>query len=104
MSARKSLSALLVLAVALAVLATGSALAADKYAGEFLKLGVGARALGMGGAFVGLSDDATAGYWNPAGLGFLQTHTFLPSHAEEFGQALNYDFAAYVHPLGHHEN
>jgi long-chain fatty acid transport protein len=29
---------------------------------------VGTRALGMGGAFVALSNDATAIYWNPAGL------------------------------------
>ena len=29
---------------------------------------VGARALGMGGAFVGLADDGTATYWNPAGI------------------------------------
>ena len=29
---------------------------------------VGTRALGMGGAFVAVADDATANYWNPAGL------------------------------------
>ena len=29
---------------------------------------VGTRALGMGGAFVAVADDATAGFWNPAGL------------------------------------
>ena len=29
---------------------------------------VGTRALGMGGAFVAVADDATATYWNPAGL------------------------------------
>jgi len=29
---------------------------------------IGARALGMGGAMVGLADDPTAIYWNPAGL------------------------------------
>jgi hypothetical protein len=29
---------------------------------------VGARAQGMGGAFVGVADDASAVYWNPAGL------------------------------------
>lgn len=28
----------------------------------------GSRALGMGGAFVGVADDATAAFWNPAGL------------------------------------
>ncbi len=30
--------------------------------------GVGVRAMGMGGAFVGVADDFTATYWNPAGL------------------------------------
>jgi len=34
----------------------------------YLRMGTGARALGMGGAFVGVADDATAAYWNPAGL------------------------------------
>ncbi len=29
---------------------------------------VGARALGMGGAFIGVADDVTTVYWNPAGL------------------------------------
>ncbi|MBI5836599.1 MAG: PorV/PorQ family protein [Candidatus Eisenbacteria bacterium] len=76
---------------------------ADKYAGEFLKLGVGARALGMGGAFVGLSDDATAMYWNPAGLGFLTRRQLLPAHSEEFGQVLNYDYLGFVQPLSPRE-
>jgi len=31
--------------------------------------GVGERAQGMGGAFVAIADDATAVYWNPAGIG-----------------------------------
>jgi outer membrane protein OmpA-like peptidoglycan-associated protein len=34
----------------------------------YLRVGAGARALAMGGAFVGLANDATAAYWNPAGL------------------------------------
>jgi hypothetical protein len=33
----------------------------------FLKLGHGARAIGMGGAFTSVADDASATYWNPAG-------------------------------------
>lgn len=41
-------------------------------AAAFLKLGAGARATGMGSAFTGISDDATAIYWNPAGLGFTR--------------------------------
>ncbi|MBM3238731.1 UPF0164 family protein [Candidatus Poribacteria bacterium] len=37
-----------------------------------LRIGVGARAVGMGGAFVALADDATAIRWNPSGLGFIK--------------------------------
>src|SRR5262245_37475869 len=35
-------------------------------------VGSGARAWGMGGAFVAVADDATAATWNPAGLAILQ--------------------------------
>jgi len=38
----------------------------------FLSNGLGARARGMGGAFVAIADDTTAGYWNPAGLAFAR--------------------------------
>jgi len=38
------------------------------YSDAFLQLGFGARALGMGGAFVGVADDVTGGFFNPAGL------------------------------------
>src|SRR5437773_680806 len=37
-------------------------------AGGFESAGLGARAIGMGGAFIGVADDWTAIYWNPAGL------------------------------------
>ncbi len=41
---------------------------ATDYTNEVLQIGVGARPLGMGGAFVALADDSSAVYWNPAGL------------------------------------
>ncbi len=43
---------------------------------EFNFSGAGCRAAAMGGAFVGLSDDATAIYWNPAGLAQLKRPEF----------------------------
>ena len=39
---------------------------------NFLKVGVGARAVAMGEAFSALSDDASACFWNPAGLSDVQ--------------------------------
>lgn len=37
-------------------------------AADFLLIGVGARAAGMGGAYTGVAEGANASYWNPAGL------------------------------------
>jgi hypothetical protein len=46
------------------------------YPDAFLQLGFGARALGMGGAFVGVADDATGGFFNPAGLAYVTKRAF----------------------------
>ncbi len=40
-------------------------------AGQFLKIGAGARPIGMGGSYVALANDVTAVYWNPAGLSWV---------------------------------
>jgi long-subunit fatty acid transport protein len=42
----------------------------------FPGLGVGGRALGMGNSYVGVSDDASASYFNPAGLGLIKRMEF----------------------------
>jgi hypothetical protein len=73
--------------------------AGDKYAAEFLRLGVGARALGMGGGFVAIADDASALYWNPAGLARLESAEMLFMHAEQFGSVANHDFIGFAQPL-----
>lgn len=70
-----------------------------KYSGEFLYLGVGGKALGMGGAFVSIADDASAGYYNPAGLSQLDQKELVFMHSEIFGSLLNQDFISYVLPL-----
>lgn len=81
----RTLETTLLLAVlAFAGMGLNAARAADGDAGQagaFLTYGAGARALGMGRAFAGLADDATALYWNPGGLTGLRQNQVLLQHA-----------------------
>ena len=70
-----------------------------KYAGEFMALGVGGRALGMGGAFVAVANDVTSGYYNPAGLANLNYPQLALMHSEQFGNLVNYDYGAVAIPF-----
>ena len=54
-------------------------------AAHFLRLGLGARARGMGGAFVAVADDATACYWNPAGLSLISGFRLGGAYENRFG-------------------
>lgn len=47
---------------------------------QFLNIGFGSRACGMGEAFTSLADDASGTYWNPAGVGISNRDQFLFSH------------------------
>ncbi len=68
------------------------------YGGELLRYGVGGRATGMAGAFTGVADDASAVFYNPAGL--VQTDRALLAlyHARLFYDA-TYNFASVSYPL-----
>lgn len=62
-------------------------------AGEFLRWGVGAKAMGLGRAFTSVADDASSLYWNPAGLSSLSkiggTMMFMHLPLRE-GASVNY--------------
>jgi len=87
----------------IALIVIGSSLQAQtviaKYAGEFMALGVGGRALGMGGAFVAVANDVTSGYYNPAGLANLNYPQLALMHSEQFGNLVNYDYGAIAIPF-----
>ena len=65
--------------------------------GQFLQYGVGARALGMGGAFYAVADDASAAYWNPAGLAYLQRKEITTMQASLWEQT-SLTYFGYAHP------
>lgn len=64
----------------------------------FLKLGADARAAGMGGAVRAAVDDATAIYWNPAGLAGLRYRHATMTHGASY-QSTFQDFIAYAQPV-----
>lgn len=68
-------------------------------AAAFLEIGVGARAQAMGGAFVSLADDATAMYWNPAGIGRISGFQATFIHVNWLLDT-NYDYTGIVTPIG----
>lgn len=67
-------------------------------AAKFLSIPVGSRALGMGGAFVSLANDASAMYWNPGGLARLQSNELFVQHSEWLA-GIHFDYIALALPF-----
>ena len=65
--------------------------------GNFLKIGLGARAVGMGEAFVAVANDPSTIYWNSAGVASLVREEGLISHIE-WPADISYEHLVYVHP------
>ena len=79
--------------IGLLILCTGGAVAA------FNDIGVGARPLGMGGAFVALADDGNAANYNAAGLGYINAAHLSMTTAQRFRGLINYNHIGGVLPL-----
>ena len=65
----------------------------------FLKIGIGAKAMGMGESHVAATDDLYASYWNPAGLARLQQPQLALMHNEWFA-GINHEFIGFALPVG----
>lgn len=87
-----------ILAILLVYCAAYSYAAPGETTANFLKLGIGARALGMGEAFSAVADDASAVYWNPAGLAQLGRQEAVLMHAEHV-EEIHLEFLGYAFPL-----
>lgn len=68
-------------------------------AGKFLSIPVGSRALGMGGAFVSVADDATSMYWNPGGMARLQRPELVLTHTLWLAD-IKFNYVGLMVPLG----
>jgi len=68
-------------------------------AAPFLEIPVGARAVAMGGAFVSVVNDASALYWNAAGLVDIKKNEIIGIHSNWIAET-SFDFAGLAIPLG----
>lgn len=69
-------------------------------AATFNNIGVGARPLGLGGAFVALADDSNAADYNAAGLGYIDRVHLGATHAQRFNGLITYNAISGVISLG----
>ncbi len=65
-----------------------------KYAGEFMEIGVDARAQAMGGAFTAIRGGVTSSYYNPAGMINMEHTQISFMHTQQMIASVNYDFLA----------
>lgn len=65
---------------------------------DVLEAGVGARPLGMGGAFVAVSDNSDAPYWNPAGLSQIKFHE-ISTMQTKLSTDANHYYVSYAQPF-----
>ncbi len=72
-------------------------------AASFLEIGVGAKANGMGGAYVGLADDASALYWNVGGIAANTQNEVILVHTDWIADT-RFDFAGLILSLGEFGN
>jgi hypothetical protein len=66
---------------------------------DFLRIGLAARPIGMGESFVAVSDDISAAYWNPAGLGDLSKKQIM-FMTSRWLMDMNYHYVGYASPWG----
>ncbi len=88
------LTKLIALAATITFPFSNSIAQAPKYSNEFLSIGVGGRGMGMSGAVAASTNDATAAFWNPAGLANLEGNLQIAAmHAELFAGIAKFDYA-----------
>lgn len=83
----------------LAIAAVSGGLQAGSYAGDFLVIGNGVRAAGMGGAFSAVADDASAIYWNASGIAQIRRTEVGLMRAFLYKNLASYDNFNFCQPL-----
>jgi hypothetical protein len=88
--------------LAAAILLAGTTAGSAEYrawTGEFMRMGAGARAFGMGNAYTAVEGDVYSSYFNPAGLGIMTDREFTYSY-RHLTMDRQFGYAAFGMPIG----
>jgi len=86
------MKSVLSLVFALIIFSGSFAASLPKYASEFLYTAGDSRAWSMGGAYVAATNNATSGFWNPAGLVNANGLQVYFTHTRQFLSSIQYDY------------
>ncbi len=95
---KKIIKLLILLLTIIGLVQAGEITKKGTNAAQFLKIGVGARASAMGESYVAEANDASALFWNPAGLAAVPKNEVMFVHTNWIAD-MSYDFAAVVIPF-----
>ncbi|MDD5688279.1 MAG: PorV/PorQ family protein [Elusimicrobia bacterium] len=96
---RKAISTLILSVMVVGTICMGNLEAGvSSSAMQFLKVGIGAKQEGMGGAQVAVAEDVNSVYWNPAGLGSVSATELSFMHLSLY-EGINYEYLAMGHPV-----
>ena len=95
----KKLILLMITALFCSVVSAQSISKTGTTSAKFLSIGVGPRANAMGGAFSAVANDASAIYWNPAGIASITERQAIVTYTKLFVD-INVDFGGFVLPAG----
>lgn len=71
-----------------------------KYSNDYLSIGVSAKNISLGNSVTASVNDYSSGFYNPAGLSFLDTkYQISAMHSEFFGGIAKYDFAGFTYKI-----
>jgi len=99
----RSFISIILAALLLTSIASSPALAVGEATGASLTISPGGRANGLGQAYVSLADDATAAWWNPAGLGAVKGKNISLMHASllsDLYSDIYYEYFSYANEVG----
>ncbi len=85
--------------ISLIIILITQLLIAGRYAGDFMLIGSGVRAISLGGAYTAIADDGTAIYWNSSGISQIRQYEASMMRAFLYDGLATYDNFTYCHPL-----